>query len=73
MKPTIRHETNAGVHLTHIEAAGCIVNIREGLHDRHGRAVTSIEILPDEYVGEPRWRRFGPANTRVVQLKQVVR
>jgi hypothetical protein len=37
-----------GVH--HIECEGCIVNIREGLHDRLGRKVTSIEILP-EYFG----------------------
>lgn len=55
--------------LKHIEAEGCIVNIREGLTDRHGRKVTSIEIIPDQYAGEPRWRRYGYANTRVVQLK----
>lgn len=55
----------------HIEAEGCIVNIREGLHDRVGRRVTSIEILPDDrYAGEPIWKLVGTVNNRVIQLKK---
>jgi len=54
----------------HIEANGCIVNIREGLTDRKGRQVTSIEIIPDNYAGEKPWRVYpGKHNIRVVQLK----
>lgn len=60
--------------LTHIEVEGAIVNIREGLHDRLGRPVTSIEIIPDDhYVGEPIWRLRGTRNNRVVQLKKRLR
>lgn len=53
----------------HIEVEGCIVNIRTGLYDRFGRKVTSIQIIPDKYAGEPRWKLYGYANNRVVQLK----
>ena len=56
-------------NLMHIEADGCIVNIREGLTDMKGRQVTSIEVIPDDMAGEQRWKRVGYANTRVVQLK----
>lgn len=55
----------------HIEAEGCIVNVTEGLTDRKGRAVTSIEIIPDKYAGEKPWKRIGGcANIRVIQLKK---
>jgi len=58
----------------HIEANGCIVNIRENLTDRKGRSVTSIEILPDDhYMGERIWKIIGLRNTRVIQLKKVKR
>ena len=58
--------------LKHIEVEGCIVNIREGLHDRWGRKVTSIEILPDDHsAGEPKWKLIGSVNNRVVELKTV--
>ena len=58
--------------LKHIEVEGCIINIREGLHDLKGRKVTSIEILPDDhYKGEPKWKLItGKHNQRVVQLKK---
>lgn len=57
--------------LKHIEAEGCIVNIREGLQDRFGRRVTHIEILPDDHFsGENIWRLRGCVNNRVVQLKK---
>lgn len=58
----------------HIEAAGCVVNIREGLKDFKGRKLTSIEILPDDhYSGEPVWRLRGFKHNRVVKLKTVRR
>ncbi len=58
--------------LKHIEVEGCIVNITEGLMDRHGRKVTHIEIIPDDrYVGERKWKLTGCVNNRVVQLKKV--
>jgi len=55
----------------HIEAEGCVVNIREGLTDLKGREVTSIEILPDDhYSGEQIWKLIGYVNNRVVRLKK---
>lgn len=58
--------------LRHIEVEGAIVNIREGLVDRKGRKVTSIEILPDDhYSGERIWRVTPKVhNVRVIQLKK---
>ncbi len=41
----------------HIEAPGCIINIRHGLTNRDGQAVTSINVIPDDhYAGEKAWR-----------------
>lgn len=54
----------------HIEAEGCIVNIRQDLHDRLGRQVTHIEILPDKYMGEPVRKLVGCTNNRVITLKK---
>ena len=55
----------------HIEVDGCIVNIHTNLHDRLGRKVTSIEIIPDDhYMGEQIWRLHGSRNNRVIQLKK---
>jgi len=56
----------------HCEISGCIVNIREGLTDKQGRAVTSVEILCDDYAGEATWKINGRkryANVRVIRLK----
>ena len=55
----------------HIEANGCIVNIRENLTDMKDRQVTSIEIIPDNYAGEQKWKLCGSYNNRVIQLKTV--
>jgi hypothetical protein len=57
----------------HIECDGAVVNIREGLQDRNGRRVTSIEILPDDhYAGERVWRTYPRVrNVRLVELKSV--
>lgn len=61
-------------NLLHIEAEGCIVNIHEGLHDSHGRAVTYVEIIPDDhYMGERIWRLRGSRHSRVIQLKKKLR
>lgn len=57
----------------HVEADGCIINVREGLSDRYGRKVTSVEIIPDDrFAGDPIWRLRGCRNNRVVQLKKVL-
>lgn len=57
----------------HIEAEGCVINIREGLTDLKGREVTSIEILPDNhYIGERIWKLIGFCNNRVVRLKTIL-
>jgi len=53
----------------HVETEGAIVNIYEGLTDRRGRKVNTIEIIPDESADEPRWRVYGSHYSRVVQLK----
>ena len=57
--------------LRHIEAEGAVINIREGLSDRRGRRVTSIEILPDDhYSGERKWKVVPKvSNVRVVQTQ----
>lgn len=62
---TVRH-INPRDNVLHVETEGCIVNIRTGLHDRDGRAVTSVEILADNYVGEE-WHLDGYVNNRVIQ------
>lgn len=56
----------------HIEAEGCIVNIREGLRNTKGQKVTSVEILPDDhFAGERIWKTYPHVrNVRVVQLKK---
>lgn len=55
----------------HVETPNGIVNIRAGLHDRLERDVDSIEVIPSNYVGEPKVVRSGYANTRLIRLKTV--
>jgi len=38
---------NRSGNLLHIEIPGAVVNIRVNLHDREGREVNHIEIIPD--------------------------
>lgn len=59
--------------LIHVETPLGIVNIRVGLSDRLGRAVDSIEVIPDEYCGERKVVRRGYGITRLVQLRKVNR
>lgn len=63
---TIRHTASARDKLLHVEAEGCIVNIHVGLQDSEGRAVTAVEIIPDEYSGEE-WDLDGARNSRVIK------
>ena len=58
--------------LLHVETPNGIVNIRVGLHDRRGRAVDSVQIIPDDYAGENKVVVYpGRCNTRIVRLKTV--
>ena len=36
-------------------APGCIINIHAGLTNRTGQPVTAIQIICDDYAGEPKW------------------
>jgi hypothetical protein len=40
--------------LIHIETPLGIINIRPGLTDATGRRVDSVEVIPNNYSGEPR-------------------
>ena len=66
-KPTVRWMKDRG--LLHVETPLGIVNITVGLRDRTGRAVDSIEVIPNNYAGEPKVIRRGYCNTRLVALK----
>ena len=66
--PTVRRMKEQ--RCLHIEAEGCIINIHQDLHDRFGRQVTSVSIIPDKYAGEPRRKVIGSTNTRIITLKQ---
>mgnify|MGYP005829683835 CR=1 FL=1 len=57
-------------NVLHIEADGCIVNVYEKLHDRFGRDVTVVEILPDDETRGGDWKLYGYMNNRVVKLKK---
>ena len=46
----------------HLERAGCIINIREGLSGLAGKNVTNIEIIP--YSG---WSSDDSSNIRVIE------
>lgn len=68
----IQHTARSREKLLHIETEGCIVNIRVGLSDSEGRAVTSVEIVPDKADrggdGEGRvWTLDGTLNNRVIR------
>jgi hypothetical protein len=44
---------NRSGKLLHIETDGCIVNIRVGLHDADGNAVTVVSVSPDDEERSP--------------------
>ncbi len=56
-----------GKSLLHVETPLGIVNIRIGLHDAEGRRVNAVEIIPNEYAGEPRVDVSGCRSTRMVE------
>ena len=56
--------------ILHVETPLGIINIRVGLADGTGRAVDSIEVIPNNYAGEPKVLRKGYANTRLVRCKR---
>ena len=52
-----------------IEADNCLIIITEKLIDTKGRPVTSIQVIPDKYVGERKNIRIGGCgNIRVISL-----
>jgi len=56
----------------HIETPNGIVNIRCNLTDLRGRAVDSIEIIPDRYAGENKVKVMPSRhNVRLIRLKTV--
>lgn len=57
----------------HVETPLGIVNIYVGLRDATGRRVERIEVIPNNYAGEPKVTRSGYANTRLIELKTVKR
>ena len=64
-----KHDSNT----IKVEANNCLVVIKENLTDMKGRNVTSIQIIPDNYAGEPKNIRVGAKpNVRVITLKKKV-
>ena len=53
--------------LLHVETPLGIVNIRAGLTDGKGQRVDSIEILPNNYAGEPTVSLDGYHNNRMIE------
>lgn len=53
----------------HIEAPGCVVNIRHGLRDDDGHEITSIQVIRDQAQGEawsfPDYQHADALNVRV--------
>lgn len=54
------------VRVLHVETPLGIINIWNGLTDRHGRQVNTVEMLPNNFAGEPKVVVRG---LRLVQLK----
>ena len=51
---TMRHTARMSQPL-HVEAPGCIINIRAGLETDEGRPVTVVSIICDDYATDT-WR-----------------
>ena len=54
----------------HIETELGIVNIYVGLCDRFGRKVESVEVIPDNFAGEPKVRLIPHKRLRMIQNKK---
>jgi hypothetical protein len=55
----------------HVETPLGIVNVRVGLTDAKGQRVNSVEVLANNYAGEPKVKRDGNVNTRLVEQTYV--
>lgn len=56
----------------HLKFEGAIINVHEGLLDKHGRKVTEVSIIPDDrFPGESVWHLLGHSNNRIVQLNNL--
>ena len=62
----ITHSGKRDPHL-HIRTPLGIINIRVGLIGARGQRVESIQIIPNNYAGEPRVVLNGYPNTRLVE------
>jgi len=62
---------NLDPHTIKIEADNCLVIVKDKLQDKLGRNVTSVQIIPDKYVGGNKVIRVGGcANVRCITLKK---
>lgn len=66
----IRHMKPGTENMLHIETPMGIINIAVGLTDHAGRRVESIEVIPCNYAGEPKRRRSGLGNTRIIEARK---
>ena len=53
--------------IIHVETALGIVNIWQGLMDSQGQRVERVEILPNDYAGEPKVILDGACATRMIE------
>ena len=67
MKRISFYNTNRSDNTLHIETENCVVNIRVNLHDKNGKEVTSIEIIPDKYADKQVYFD-GCTNNRVIRV-----
>jgi len=62
---------NLDPHTIKIETDNCLVIVKDKLQDKLGRNVTSVQIIPDKYVGSNKVIRIGgKENIRCVTLKK---
>jgi hypothetical protein len=66
---TISHTSKSKDKLLHIETDLGIINIRVGLTDTEDRRVESIEIIRNNYAGEPKVILDGYTNSRLIEEK----
>lgn len=69
------HDDGHGPRLLHIEAEGCVINIRVGLTDASGALVTRVDVSPDDESrggdgGGYMWHAVdGPISGRIVRFE----
>lgn len=67
MKRLVFSERNRSGNLLHVETPLGIVNIRVGLVDAEGRRVNAVEIIPNNYAGEPVVSLDGYSSSRMIE------